>query len=274
MMKADLHMHTIHSDGDLSVKQLIQKAIDKKLEYMAITDHDTLKGVYEGLLYDQKEIKIIPGIELSTSYEGESVHILGYFKQMTTADGPLQKFMDRQKDIRDKRAYKMVELIDQHFNIKIDPADIFNQTSSIITRGHIARVIMKKYPQYTNDELFKTVLSDESKAYLASTKISTQDGINLLKESGALVIIAHPGLYKKLSFDRLFELGADGIEADYKSHQKTFRKHLKEELKKRGMIYTAGSDFHGESTKNHGDIGDEYLEGKALNLFLEKLNQR
>lgn len=273
-MKADLHMHTIHSDGDLSVKALIKRAIDKKLDYIAITDHDTLKGVYEARLYKELKINIIPGIELSTSYEGESVHVLGYFKHIINAGGPLQQFMDKQKEIRDQRAYKMVELIDQHFNIQIDPKDVFNQTSGIITRGHIAKVILNKYPEYTNASLFETVLSNDSKAYLASTKISTQDGINLLKQSGALVVIAHPGLYKKLTFEKLFTLGADGIEADYKSHQPVYRERLKHELKKRHMIYTAGSDFHGDVTLNHGDIGDEYLEGEALNLFLEKLNQR
>jgi 3',5'-nucleoside bisphosphate phosphatase len=271
-MKADLHMHTHHSDGELSTRELIKKAIEAKLDYISITDHDTLKGVYEAALYESSTIKMIPGIELSTTYQGESVHVLGYFKALPKTDGPLQIFMDNQKLIRDERAARMVELIKTYFDLDIDVSDIFDQTSSIITRGHIAKVIQKKYPQYTNDELFKTVLSNESKAYIASTKISTEDGIKLLKASGALVVIAHPGIYKKLSFEKLFELGADGIEALYKSHGDDFRKSLIQEAKKHKMIYTGGSDFHGEVTKNHADLGGVVLEGHALQQFLSKID--
>lgn len=269
-MKADLHMHTHHSDGDLSTYELIQKAIDKQLDYIAITDHDTLKAVYEAALYQTDTLRIIPGIELSTSYHGESVHVLGYFKTLPSPNGQLQTFMDNQKKIRDDRAKRMVQLIKEHFDIDISADDIFEETSSIITRGHIAKVILRKYPKYTNDELFKTVLSNESKAYIASTKISTEDGIELLKQSGALVVIAHPGIYKKLTFDKLFELKADGVEALYRSHGPAFRTSLMDACKKRDMIHTGGSDFHGEVTKNHADLGDVYLESEALDEFLKR----
>jgi 3',5'-nucleoside bisphosphate phosphatase len=271
-MKADLHMHTHHSDGALSTKELIRTAIHHQLDCIAITDHDTLKGVHEAMLYDSNEIKIIPGIELSTTYHGESVHVLGYFKNIPDLNGPLQTFMDNQIKIRDERAKRMVDLIKQHFHIEIDADDLFNKTASIITRGHIADVIRKKYPEYSNDELFKTVLSNESKAYIASTKISTEDGIKLLKDSGALVIIAHPGIYKKLTFDKLFELDVDGIEALYKSHDETFRKSLIKEVKKHQMIYTGGSDFHGDITKNHADLGEVFIEGTALKQFLKRID--
>ena len=79
-MKADLHMHSVHSDGTYEVKNLLDYAKTKGLDIVALTDHDSVEGVSEAVDYGKKiGIKVIPAMELSTYYNGESVHVLGYF---------------------------------------------------------------------------------------------------------------------------------------------------------------------------------------------------
>ena len=79
-MKADLHVHTIHSDGVCYVGEIIELAKKRGLAAVAVTDHDVLQGALEAEKLSTQELKVIVGLELSTEYKGESVHILGYFK--------------------------------------------------------------------------------------------------------------------------------------------------------------------------------------------------
>ena len=116
-MKADLHSHTTFSDGLLTVDELIDRAINNKVDVLAITDHDCVDGS-EQAFYTTKDIKIIYGVELSTDRNSESVHILGYFKQ-PLKDGPLINALQKQRENRTKRALKILELLDEHFNIKL-----------------------------------------------------------------------------------------------------------------------------------------------------------
>ena len=80
-MKADLHMHSTYSDGSLSLEELWNEINKAGLDVVALTDHDTLRGVKEMIELSKKYgVRVIPALELSTYSNGESIHILGYFK--------------------------------------------------------------------------------------------------------------------------------------------------------------------------------------------------
>src|SRR5690606_38099847 len=104
-MKADLHIHSQYSDGKYKVDQIIEFAKAKKLDYIAITDHD----IYDGSLYayDKEDINIILGLELSTTFKGETVHILGYFKRREDIL-KMKPVLKNQIKLRKERAYKIV----------------------------------------------------------------------------------------------------------------------------------------------------------------------
>ena len=119
--KVDFHTHSTASDGRKSPSELVKTAHLNGVKIMALTDHDTLKGLDEAILEGLRlGIKVIPGIELSTLHNGESVHILGYFKGDGYYNESLINFLKDKEDSRLKRAEKFIENLDTFFNIKIN----------------------------------------------------------------------------------------------------------------------------------------------------------
>ena len=140
--RGDFHLHTNASDGILSPKELIHEASLNGLDIIAITDHDTTLNVEEGIREGiNNNIRVIPGIELSTVHNNESIHILGYFKDNEYKNLDFQNFL---KDIDDSRVFrgkKIVENLDLFFKIKLDYQKILDQAKGVIARPHIAKEI-------------------------------------------------------------------------------------------------------------------------------------
>lgn len=266
-MRADLHSHTNYSDGIYTVDQLLDRAIENNVDVIAITDHDTVDGSKEAF-YTKKNIKTIYGLELSTERNGESVHILGYFKK-PLEEGTLLQTIKKQRENRDKRAHKILELLNTHFNIKLDPS--FIGTVNSITRGTISDQIIKQGYPYSKKEIFEKMLGNGCKAYIPSTKMTTEYGIKLIHDNGGIAIVAHPCLYKKNNVYDIIKMGIDGIEGRYPSKlndEAMYRRFTKNF----NLLFTAGSDFHRLNDTGHGDVGECTIDGKDLEKFLEVLN--
>jgi len=270
--KADLHGHTVNSDGELTVLQLLEIVKEKGLDYYAITDHDCLNGADEA--YDLMEsgknpIHMIYGIELSTYNLEESIHVLGYFKTKLV-ECSLRNKLKEQLENRKIRAQKIFDLLKQHFNIVLDPSKIESRNS--LTRGTIAKMIIEAGYPYTQKYIFEAILGDNCPCYIPSTHFSTQEGIDLIHENGGLAVLAHPCLLKKNNPLEIVKMGIDGIEAIY---PKTFNEETKyrDMAKKYNLFITAGSDFHYLKDQNHGSVGSCIIKGQDLRNFLEKLNQ-
>ncbi len=265
-MRADLHSHTTFSDGLLTVDELLDRAIKNKVDVLAITDHDCVDGS-ELAYVTKKDIKIIYGVELSTDRNNESVHILGYFKQ-PLIEGSLYENMKKQRENRIKRAFKILELLKEHFRIELNPDFIYQLNS--ITRGTIANEIIKQGYNYTKKHIFEYILGDGCKAYIPSTKMTTEYGIKLIHESGGIAVVAHPCLYKKNNVYDIIKLGIDGIEGRYPSKyndESMYRRFTKNN----NLLFTAGSDFHYPNDLGHGEVGQCTIDGKDLEKFLEVL---
>ena len=102
MLRADLHMHSVYSDGTLTIKKLLDYAKSKRLDIIAITDHDSTMGVEEAIAYGKEiNIKVIAGIELSTAHNDESVHVLGYFNGEIPEE--VKEFSRKQHEFRRER---------------------------------------------------------------------------------------------------------------------------------------------------------------------------
>ena len=265
-MRADLHSHTVYSDGSYTVDQLIDRAINNNVEVLAITDHDCVDGSKEAFC-TKKDIKIIYGLELSTERNNESVHILGYFKK-PLEEGTLLNVIQKQRENRDKRAKKILSLLKEHFNIDLNPEFIDKVDS--ITRGTIADQIIKQGYPYTKKHIFDYMLGNGCKAYIPSTKMTTEYGINLIHENGGIAVVAHPCLYKKNNVYDIIKMGIDGIEGRYPSKyndESMYRRFTKNF----NLLFTAGSDFHHLNDTGHGDVGECTIDGKDLERFLEAL---
>ncbi|MFH5882441.1 MAG: PHP domain-containing protein [Candidatus Izemoplasmataceae bacterium] len=274
-MKADLHMHTTESDGRLTREELFKHVKSRNIDMISITDHDTCKHVDDNIaLAKEYGIQYIPGIELSTLYEGKNVHLLGYFRGEGYKAKKMLNYYVEIKKGREERAKKFVKNLKQFYNIEITYQDILDVSNGIIARPHIAKAIIQKYPQYTHNEIFDRFIGDHTEAFVPSTELHVSEGIKLLREHNCLIVLAHPKLLKHHIHDKVLAYDYDGIEAIYGMHDYENMQYYKKIAKNRNLIITAGSDYHGiPNDHKHKDVGDVYLEGEDLKRFLEALGK-
>lgn len=271
-MKIDLHCHSDASDGIRSPDLLYEIAKSSNLSVLSLTDHDTTEGAKK-ILELSKEDKpnskplFIPGIELSTLYKGENIHILGYFKDDTFLGDEFEEILKNFRDRRDTRGLEMIRRLKEYYNIEIDINDLDLKNGSSLGRPHLAQLIKEKY-QVPFDEVFKKYLGKHTKAFIPSSKIDTSSGIELLKKMGAIVIMAHPGEYK-LSLEELAAFPFDGFECYYPKHTEEYAKVLTDFCKANNLLITCGSDDHGiPGDTKHGILGSTSFDPKDLAPFL------
>lgn len=274
-MKADLHMHTTESDGRLSAEALFKRAKEKGLDLISITDHDTCKAVdLHKSLAKAYGINYIPGIELSTLYKGKSVHVLGYFKDEGYKSEEMLAYYKAITIGRENRARKFIENLRYYYDIHITFQDILDVSHGIIARPHIAKAIMKNYPEYGHNEIFNRFIGDHTKAFVPSTEKTTREGIDLLRRHNCLVVLAHPKLLKPHIHDDVIALDFDGIEAIYGLHDEAQMQFYKNYAHSRERFITAGSDYHGiPNDTDHKDLGYVTLTGPDLEKFLQKYEE-
>jgi predicted metal-dependent phosphoesterase TrpH len=276
--KGDFHIHTNYSDGKYSPKEIIEMAKKYHVDIIAITDHDTVAGIREAVKAGiENGIKVIPGIELSTLRNGESIHVIGYFKDEVQISRDFRNYLDQRQIERLKRAEEIVRRLDKFFSIKLDIDKIIKGTNGIIARPHIAKAILEAGYDLEWSYIFDHIIGENSLAYVPNKKLSTEEGLELLSTVNALTVLAHPVLVKDNDVEELLKLGFDGIEAKYHlNSEEDTKKYLKLALDL-GKIVTAGSDFHGliKTDVSHSDeIGTVCLEEKDINIFLNSLNKK
>lgn len=267
-MKADLHIHTTYSDGILTVQEVLNLALKEGLTHISITDHDTLAGTLEAL-NTKTSLTIIPGIELSTYHNNESIHILGYFKPNANFS-KLQAFLEQQQTKRYVRAQEIFLRLEK-LGIKLDFAKISSISS--ITRGTIADLVIDSGYFYTKQEIFDKFLGDHAPAYVPSTKFPTSEGIELLKSVNAIPVLAHPVNIKRTPISEFIKMGILGIEAIYPINSLSNTQKFLEIAEENNLLVTAGSDFHQFNDYKHGNLGQTVLTKRRLEKLLQALNE-
>lgn len=268
---AEFHCHTTASDGRFSPSQVVEMAKNKNVELLSITDHDTTEGISEALnKANEISLNFIPGIELSCNHNGESIHILGYFKGNDYKDETLIKFLNNLKRNRETRASSIVKNLDKYFNIKINVDDVLKIGNGVIARPHIAQAIVNAGYPFDFQHIFDKFIGNDSPAYVPNKHISIPEGIELLKKYNCVVILAHPKLIKKTPIKNILNYDFHGIEALYYQNFKRETDEFISLAKSRDMIITCGSDFHGISKDDtkHGNIGDMFLSEEDFKKFM------
>lgn len=262
MFNLDLHLHSTASDGTLSPSQLINKCAESGLKVVALTDHDTLDGIDEAILQANKlgTIEVIPGIEVSCSWNGTEVHVLGLFTSQDNVR--LSEYCTRARKNRLSRSRKIVERL-QQIGIEIEFEKVVELAGdATIGRPHIAKALVEtgyvKYPK----EAFDLYLGSSHSSYYPSSTMSPVDAIDLLVDSHALPVLAHP-LRSKVKSGRnpinnlselLLELrprGLQGIEVYYGDYTEKQINKLSLLAQDNDLIECGGSDFH-----NSGNPGE------------------
>lgn len=268
-MKADLHMHSVFSDGTDEVPAIVAKAKAAGLSLMSLTDHDTVKGVGLALKEGEKQgIKVLPGIEIST-YAVCEVHILGY-----NIDINNDRLLTRLAEIEDKRHERIKAILTnlKKYNIELDEEKIFDRIGTV-GRMHIAKQLLAKGYCQTITEAFDRYLGERGIAYVPSKRITPLEGVKLIKAAGGLAVVAHPLIFcQKGKLDDLIgglkTYGLDGLEVYYPTHTLDDTAKLYDLAKKNRLIATGGTDYHGLNKKGvePGDV--DYVPDRfALEKF-------
>ncbi len=258
IIKSDLHIHTTHSDGAMTVGEVMDLAKFKGLDCVAITDHDIVSGVNDAILYgNQIGLKVVPGIEIS-AYSVMSIHILGY-----DIDHNSPVLLELLNDLLEQRIIRAGKILDKlkRFNINID---IEKLPKVNIGRSHIAVALKAGGYVSSIQEAFDRYLGENSLAYVPSNRISPLKAVQEIKASGGKAVIAHPlQLYNTKKLIPLIEglkpYGLDGLEVYYPTHTPDKIEVFEKIAKQFGLFATGGSDFHGVNKNNTiNNIGETY----------------
>lgn len=269
--KGDFHIHSNYSDGKFSISELLNLYKESEYNIVSITDHDTLEGCQEAIEYGKSiGLKVIAGIEVSTKHNGEEVHILGYFKDKDCRRKEMLEFSEKKEKDRINRCKTIVHSLNKYFGIEINGDELLSKNKGMIGRPHIAKEIIKAGYETTMEGVFKKYLGNDSPAYIPSSILSLQEGIDLLRNNNATVVLAHPVLIKKTEIeDILNNFKFDGMEAIYGLNSQEDTNKFIDMCEKYRLLITGGSDFHDFDISGHSNIGDISLDSRNIEKLLE-----
>jgi hypothetical protein len=253
--QVDLHTHTNVSDGQFTPAELVALAIERGLDLIAITDHDTTGAISPALEAANGALDIIPAVELSAENAGLDVHTLGYFVDI---DNP--RFQEQLARFRDDR-YRRGEQIVQRLRSLGYPLD-WERVQEIagggaLGRPHIARALLEAGHVTSIHEAFDRFIHNQGPAYVARRRLTPEEAIDLIHSAGGVAVMAHPGLvpgYPAI-IKRLVLAGLDGVEVAHPKNGTVARQNLRGLAKVYDLVMTGGSDFHGADAEGSLALG-------------------
>ena len=275
MVNVDLHLHTTYSDGTLSPNRLVQLALKKNLQIISITDHDCTDGIDEAIVASlDKNLTVIPGIELNTDTEDGEIHVLGYFIDYQNKD--LQKLLLECRNSRVERAKMIVEKLNG-IGIDIQWKRVEELAGyGAIGRPHIAKAMLETKSIKTFQEAFEKYIGRNGVAYIERFRLNAFEAISTIQQDDGIPVLAHPGYIKNLDnlLPSLIEFGLKGMEVFYANYDKNTINNLKNIASKYELIPCGGSDYHGIKTKTEKLPGSLGPPIESVNKLIELKNKQ
>ena len=250
-MLFDLHSHTNASDGQLSPSELVARAVERGVNVLAITDHDTLIGLAEAHAFiadKQLAITLINGIEISCVWENKDIHIVGL--NVDTQSLPLNQLVAEQSARRLARAALIGErLAKQHIEGALDGA-LALAGNAQITRAHFARWLIEKGFAKNQQAVFKQYLSRGKPGYVPPNWCTMDEAIEIIHQAGGQAVLAHPSHYKltakwlKRLLQAFSDAKGDAMEVAHPQQSLQERRLLTDYAKQFQLFCSQGSDFH------------------------------
>jgi 3',5'-nucleoside bisphosphate phosphatase len=249
-IKFDLHSHSHVSDGDLTPIELIDYAVQRSLNYLALTDHDSVDGIDIAQAYIESNklaINLIKGVEISALSEFGELHIVGLnidhtHHELTSAlTAQQKKRWARAQSISDKLAKLNVNGVMEWCQKNV---------TKVVTRTHMAKAIVALGHAQNMQQAFKKYIGKNGKIKIAKDWMTMQDAILLIRQAGGVAVLAHPTRYplsnRKLSYliASFAECGGDAIEMAYPSLNDDKISWLKIHREINHLMASSGSDFH------------------------------
>lgn len=245
--KIDLHSHSNASDGVLSPTALILRAKEQGVEVLALTDHDTVDGIAEAkTAAQQQQITLISGVEISTVWQGKTIHIVGL--DFDETDPAMTELLQRQAQLRYARAVEIGERF-KKFGLENAFAEAQALTSGEVTRAHYARYLVNIDMVSNEGQAFKRYLSQGKPCYVKANWCDIPTAIEVIHQAGGIAVVAHPMRYQMTNnkirtlIEDFQQWGGDAVEiaGGVDLNQ---QKMLIQWLDKLSLSASVGSDFH------------------------------
>lgn len=246
--RADLHCHSLFSDGSFSPEELVAQAKKNGLDGLALTDHDTFDG-FDDLEKAAKQVglPVISGAEFSTKFLDLSVHVLSY--SFDLSDPSLNEFVKNQEQRREQRVLDFLTLLKKEgINLSLEEILTFRgaRGAHSIGRPHLANALVKKGYVKTHEEAFKKWIGEKGRCFVSPPSPPIEEVIEKIHQAKGFAILAHPHLLpRRKEIQELLKFPFDGIEGSYGRMRADQNAPWIAEANKREWMITGGSDFHG-----------------------------
>lgn len=294
--KIDLHIHTNKSDGKLSPKKVIDEAVKNKVSTIAIADHDTIEAYNDELFNYAKErnINLIPAVEISTKTKKCGIHVLGYNIDINNEEfrKGLSKLRNARHDYLHNVAEKISDLgyvIDVESLDKVDAVTKAHIASNVVDNPENEKLLKEKFGYIPNrGEYIETIMNEGCPAYVKKETATPALAAEMIRSAGGKVVLAHPVAYtyedgttEDDMLNLVNEMKADGIEANYiYIHRSDNNKKINDTAKwikfadDHNLFTTVGSDFHYDDgiapliglVNEELNLTDEYIDQVLNNL--------
>lgn len=255
-MVIDLHTHSTHSDGTEPPGTVVRQAAAAGIDVVALTDHDVTTGWREADLAGcETGTVVVPGIEVSCSWRGISVHLLAYLPDPDDAD--LMSELEVSRDSRDTRMQRMVEkLAADGYPVSYEEVVALAGEGATLGRPHLADLLVREGVFAHRDQAFAEVLSARSRYYVTHAAPDPVRATELVVAAGGAAVMAHPFAAKRgrtVTDDVVAEMadaGMVGLEVDHRDHGPAERAHAAALSEALGLVATGSSDYHGAGKQN------------------------
>lgn len=248
----DLHTHSTASDGTLNPSALVDSAWRAGVRVLALTDHDTTEGIEEARQSAPEGMRIVAGVEISVSWNGHTVHVLGL--DVDERAEALQQGLAKLREFRDWRAEEMGRRLHKH---QIEGAFEGAKALSngrLVSRTHFARFLVKQ--GYVKDvrSVFTKYLTEGKPGYVAGQWAELADVVSWILDAGGMPVLAHPGRYRMTGtklrslISQFKQAGGLGLEVISGSHNQDDVRHMADLARQFELLASAGSDFHDPDT--------------------------
>ena len=273
ILNADLHCHSVVSDGTLTPEALAARASANGVELWALTDHDEIAGQSRALDAAKAHgMKYLTGAEISVTFVGQTVHIVGLGFDATNED--LQRGLRQTRGGRGQRAMEMSDgLAKAGIKDAYAGALKFVGNPELISRTHFARFLVESGVCKETNEVFRKFLTEGKPGYVPHRWASLKDAVTWITGAGGMAVIAHPARYKFTPneefalFTEFKGHGGQGVEVVTGSHTAAEYLTYAETAREFGLAASRGSDFHSPD-ESHTELGTlPYLPGSLTPVW-------
>lgn len=260
---ADLHLHTLSSDGLHTPAEVMDMAAAAGLRAVALTDHDTIDGLQAALPAARRHgLRLIPGMEISSRQGSQEIHLLAW--HFDPAHRGLRQAMEGLEDARRVRLDAMLEAL-ATAGAPVPRQAVRDQAGGHVPgRPHVAAALIAEGHATSVQDAFDRWIGTGCRGFVPLQRLPAERAIILIKAAGGVTGLAHPGVARAArAIPELVRLGLDALECDHPAHDAGRRRQMHQTAARYGLVPTAGSDFHGDSQR-HGQVGSERLTAATL----------